>query len=154
MDMPCYTCTANEVLLDFEFESVGPNGCIKKMIRYSPVIIDKTIYFNLAFGDWDDQTKEINDQVISNNGDTEKILATVAKTVVSFLAYHRNAIIIAQGSTIARTRLYQMAISRNWSNISLYVHILGSIDNRWEKFRKGVNYEAFLVTLKNDNFTK
>jgi hypothetical protein len=44
--------------------------------------------FNLAFGDWDDEGMKINDRTRSNNGDRQKILATVATTVLDFLHYH------------------------------------------------------------------
>lgn len=41
-------------------------------------------YFNLGFGDLDLQTREINDEITTNNGDGPKVLATVVSTMDSF----------------------------------------------------------------------
>ena len=65
-------------------------------------------YFNLGFGDQDESTGKINDLTISNNSDTDRILATVAATILEFTAHFPDAIVYVKGSTPARTRLYQM----------------------------------------------
>jgi hypothetical protein len=62
--------------------------------------------YNLAFGDKDHSTGEIDDKVISNNGDSEKVLATVVATVYAFTDKYPETWIYATGSTKARTRLY------------------------------------------------
>lgn len=67
--------------------------------------------YNLAFGDKDPVTGEIGDRVVSNNGDIEKALATVAGAVFAFLDQHSEAWIFAAGSTSSRTRLYRMGIT-------------------------------------------
>lgn len=41
--------------------------------------------FNLAFGDWNSELQRIDDTKRSNNGDREKILATVAATAIDFV---------------------------------------------------------------------
>ena len=41
--------------------------------------------YNIAFGDKDNTTGNIDDTIISNNGDSEKVLATVAATVYAFI---------------------------------------------------------------------
>ncbi len=38
-------------------------------------------FYNLAFGDYDEISGEINDHKITNNGDSLVVLATVASTV-------------------------------------------------------------------------
>ena len=40
-----------ESLIEFEFESDGPKGKIKKIVSFSPHNSDGITYFNLAFGD-------------------------------------------------------------------------------------------------------
>lgn len=60
-------------------------------------------------GDIDTGSGEIDDLSVSNNQDTKKVLATVAKTVVDFIEQHPKAIVM-EGSTPARTRPYQMGI--------------------------------------------
>lgn len=44
-------------------------------------------------------TGEIDDTVISNNGDSEKVLATVVTTLYAFIYKHQNAMVYATGST-------------------------------------------------------
>ena len=49
---------------------------------------------------------------ISNNGDAEKILATVVAAVYAFYDQYPTVWILLTGSTASRTRLYQMAINK------------------------------------------
>lgn len=67
--------TRGEQLAVFEFVSIGPNGRINKLVQYTPTNY-KDLY-NLGFGDKNIDTGEIDDNAISNNGDSEKVLATV-----------------------------------------------------------------------------
>jgi hypothetical protein len=48
---------------------------VNKIIKFSETALKG--YYNLAFGDKDDETGEINDRIVSNNGDSEQVLATV-----------------------------------------------------------------------------
>jgi hypothetical protein len=51
MNLERYTFLTNESFVDFEFESYGPQGKIKKVVRYSPQNANGITYFNLGFGD-------------------------------------------------------------------------------------------------------
>ena len=110
MHLDRYDIKSGERLEVFEFNSTGPNGRIRKMIQYSPTNY-KDLY-NLGFGDKNMETGEIDDLVISNNADSEKVLATVVATIYAFTARHPQAMIYGTGSTKARTRLYRMGISK------------------------------------------
>ena len=134
--------------LVFEFISEGPNGKIKKAIRYSPLTVNGITYFNLGFGDMNEQTGQINDLAISNNNDRDRILATVAASVLDFTTHFPDAIIYVQGSTPARTRLYQIAILNKWEQVTGLFEVLGFINVGWESFAKNVNYHAFLCFRK------
>lgn len=79
-----YHFSTNDDYLNFEFESSGPNRKIKKFVRYSPQNEGGTTFFNLAFGHWNEETRELDDKAISNNKDSNKILGRVAATVVEF----------------------------------------------------------------------
>ena len=129
----------------FEFLSAGPKGTIKKVVQYK--LIGNNIY-NLGFGDWDEKAQTIRDKVRTNNEDRNKVLATVAFTVLDFMQFHLNAIVFAQGSTPARTRLYQMGIHANWYEISLLLDVQGFGKSGWEPFRQAENYKAFMVKAK------
>jgi hypothetical protein len=62
----------------FEFISSGKHGQIRKRILFQPTDIQGV--YNLAFGDLSPDG-EIDDQTISNNGDRDKILATIVRSV-------------------------------------------------------------------------
>ena len=81
----------------FEFTSEGEKGLINKIVRFQPTNL-KGLY-NLAFGDKDKLTGVIDDKVISNNGDSEKVLATVVATVYAFTDRYPDALIYVTGST-------------------------------------------------------
>lgn len=146
MDLPHYFLEFADNLNAFEFISDGPNGKIRKLIRYSKTNID--FVYNLAFGDMNVLTGEINDLSKSNNGDSEKILTTVAQTIYAFTKKYPESYIYIRGSTKSRTRLYQMGISKYQSDIKESFEIYGEINNIWESFRQGINYESFLVKRK------
>lgn len=118
-------------------------GPILKLISFSET--DLNGLFNLAFGDLDKKTGEINDSVISNNGDRDKILATIVASVYSFTNRYPTAWVYATGSTRARTRLYRMGITKYMVEIKNDFMIYGMRDSEWEMFEIGIAYEAFLV---------
>lgn len=153
MNLERYEYSTNETFLDFEFSSEGPNGKIKKVVRYSLQNANGITYFNLGFGDLNKVTGTIDDLAISDNKDRDKILATVAATVLEFTGHFPSAMVYAKGSTLARTRLYQMGIVANWEQIDDLLEIYGFAKGKWEKFTKNVNYEAFLVLRKSFKFT-
>ena len=143
MKLPRYALSADESLTTFEFISEGPKGLIPKLVQFSPTNI-KGIY-NLAFGDKDSQTGEIDDLVISNNADSEKILATVVATVYAFTDKYPGAWIYASGSTKARTRLYRRGISKYLDEVEQDFEILGEKSDDWQEFKKNVDYSGFMV---------
>lgn len=135
-----------EVSSDFtvyEFDSVGPRGKVRKVVIYSEFEIDN--YFNLGFGDKNVATGEFDDLIVTNNGDSDKVLSTVASTVITFTDQYPEAKVIIAGSTQARTRLYRISIGINLLAIKESFTILGLLHNSWEPFEKDVSYDAFLV---------
>ena len=93
-------------------------------------------------------TGEIDDIVISNNSDSEKVLVTVVATVYAFTDKYPGAMIYATGSTNARTRLYRMGIAKYFSEVTKDFEILGERNDDWETFRKNIDYDGFLVKRK------
>jgi len=106
--------------------------------------------FNLGFGDYDKTTGAIDDLSITDNGDSLKVLATVASTVYAFTDKYPESWIFATGSTSARTRLYRMGITNNIADIQTDFMVFGlrRVDNEWEEFIVGEDYDAFLITKK------
>lgn len=123
------------------FFSEGRNGRIEKAILYR--IFPGIGMYSLSFGDWDGQLRKIDDMVITDNGDTQKILATVASSVMLFMSQHSYATVFATGSTPSRTRLYQMGIRRHLMEISVKFEVEGFREGNWELFRPGRGMRDF-----------
>ncbi len=145
MNLDTYPVTSDASYRMHEFLSEGIFGTVKKIVLYE--IIYKDV-FNLSFGDWDETIQKIDDLRRSNNGDTGKVLATVAFTVLTFLKYHPGAILYIEGSTSSRTRLYQMEISRYWHIINHLLDIKGCYQGQWLPFERSKNFQAFMVKTK------
>jgi len=65
-------------------------------------------------------------------------LATVAETVIDFLAIYPHAAVFAEGSTASRTRLYQMNILAYWKEIEQASYIVqGYVKGSWQTFEIG-----------------
>jgi len=148
MKLPKYPLASSDSLMTFEFVSEGRKGLIHKLVRYQPTNL-KDVY-NLAFGDKNYTTGNIDDTVISNNSDSEKVLATVVATVYAFTDKYPNVWIYATGSTKSRTRLYRMGITKFLSEVNEDFEVLGELSDDWEAFKKDVEYEGFLVRRKNN----
>lgn len=132
----------------------------KKVVIYSKIEYPKyfglpsdTDVYNLGFGDFNEETGEINDEIVSRNGDTEKVLATVANTANEFWEEYPDSLLFFRGSQTEgekplRTRLYQMGINKYMNEISAIVDVFGFINDEWEEFQINKNYNAFLILRK------
>jgi hypothetical protein len=146
MKLDRYELKSGEQLEVFEFISVGTNRIVK-LVQYTPTNY-KNLY-NLGFGDKNAESGELDDTVISNNGDSEKVLATVVATVYAFTDKHKEALVYATGNTKVRTRLYRMGITKYLEEVKIDFEIFGETEQGWEEFSKDVEYNAFLVVRKN-----
>ena len=132
--------------MTYEFVSEGPKGRIVKLVKYTKNSL--LGFYNLGFGDKFGDSDDFDDKIVTNNGDTLKVLATVVATLYDFTDKHPNAVIIAKGSTSARTRFYRMGITNALDEINKDFYILGYLDEQWEKFKPNQNYSAFSITKK------
>jgi hypothetical protein len=103
--------------------------------------------YTLGFGDLIDNNK-VDYYSVSDNQDTDKILATVADSIVLFLEKHLKAQVIASGSTDSRTRLYQFKISKVLELLVDHYEIKGQSNDVWEDYEKNRNYSAFSINNK------
>jgi hypothetical protein len=139
-----YELKSSERQTIYEFVSVGRKGQIRKVIQYSNTNLKD--FYNLGFGDINESTSEIDDTVVSNNGDMPKVLATVAASTIAFTNEYPQAWIYATGSTDSRTRLYQRSVEKMFSEISKHFEVYGLFNNNWEEFiPKTKEYTAFLI---------
>lgn len=134
--------------LAYEFYSEGPKGRLRKAIWFRRVPKLGANVYNLAFGDYDALTDSIDDKVVSNNGDRDLVLQTVADAVVIFLERRPLAYVLIRGSSKSRIRLYQIGISFYWSEIKKRYEVLGKSEEIWQPFERGINYEEFVVFKK------
>jgi len=141
-----YQLSSSENSMSFLFTSEGPKGKIEKLILFQATHIKNV--FNLAFGDINTLTKEIDDSIVSNNGDSSKVLITVAAAVYTFTETNKQSLIYLKGSTRSRTRLYQMGISRYLQEKSRNFVILAEVKGDWVNFERQLNCESFLVSRK------
>ena len=117
----------------FTFFSEGPKCAIRKVIEFQQ-IGERDVY-NLAFGDaLAEDSNYFDDRSVSDNGDTEIILATVVAAVYLFFERYPHAIILAAGSTPARTRLYRMGIARYWQQAVMDFHLFGMVNESYTAF--------------------
>ncbi|HAK76455.1 MAG TPA: hypothetical protein DCM71_06005, partial [Runella sp.] len=83
-----------------------------------------------------------------DNGDFKKVFATVFQVLSTFLENHPLAIVVFYGSSLARTRLYQIAISRELEQLEERFVVKGLANFIFEPFVKNKPYEAFSFSLK------
>jgi hypothetical protein len=108
--------------------------------------------FNFGFGDYDPVTNDISDTTVSNNQDTDVIMGTLGSILYDFTNMFLEVAIFVQGTNRSRTRLYQMNINKHWERISPIFDVFGLSGERWEPYKKGVNYDAFLGRRKSASF--
>ncbi len=145
MDKPFYEFEILNDAFRFDFFSIGIEKKIPKTIVYQKTTLPN--YYNLTLADiLPDATLDVFSK--SNNGDMEKILATVIQTVIVFLAYHPNANIFFTGSTPGRTRLYQIVLSKEIAKAIISFDILGLFNDKLEQFETNKTYEGFVISKK------
>jgi hypothetical protein len=149
MNSQKYLYKSEEEFKVYSFYSEGVKGLIKKMVVFS--YTGENNIYNLGFGDYNSETKTIDDEIITNNGDSIKVLATVASTVYTFTEKYPSTLVFATGSNTIRTRLYRMGITNNLEEVKVDFEVFGlRVDNSsWEEFISGEDYEAFIVKRKN-----
>ncbi|MDB5211610.1 MAG: hypothetical protein JWQ30_2437 [Sediminibacterium sp.] len=129
----------------FEFSSIGRRGIILKRIEFTSTGLNGV--FNLAFGDIGIDG-EIDDNCISNNGDRNKILATVVDVVLKYTEKYPDRFIFFTGNSPARTRLYRMAITAHLEDLSGVFDIFISVRDDIMPFQKNTNVNSFLIKRK------
>ena len=148
MDLERYEYLTIRTYKEYEFYSEGPKGRIRKAVRFRLMPAKGGLCYNLNFGDWNEETESVNHYSVTNNGDAEKVLATVAAIVLNFMTIFPEAWVYAEGSSMARTRRYQMGINKLWHEIEKIADVYGATGNAWEPFQKNITYYAFLITRK------
>jgi len=130
----------------FEFTSSGPKGEIRKIIQFTATKAHRV--FNLAFGNIREDGS-IDDVTTNDNKDRDKILATIASVVVEFTERYPDRYVFFTGSSAERTRLYRMALTINYEELSETFQIWGLREtDGFEPFVIRRNYAGFLIKRK------
>ena len=146
MNLEKYALKSEKDLTVFEFMSEGPKGTIQKLIQFQETNEPGT--YNLAFGDRNHDTGDIDDLAVSSNGDTDKVLATVVAALYTFFDRYPDAFVYATGSTAARTRLYRMGVTRYYQEMQQDFYLFGQIGDDFQEFENGTAYTGFLAQRK------
>ena len=146
MNLDRYEFEVNKFSTEFTFISEGRLGRIEKSIQYE--VMNGEVY-NLGFGDKNPTTGEIDDTIVTNNGDMTKILATVAFSMYIFTNNNPNAWIYVTGSSQSRIRLYRMAINKYIEEINKDFIVYTSLeDEEWYPFEPNTTNQQFLIRRK------
>jgi hypothetical protein len=135
----------------FTFSSKGRHGEIIKIVRFEEVVWLKNT-FNLALGTISSDGEE-DFESLTNNGDRNKVLATVAIIISKFIETHPRTSIYIAGSDIRRTLLYQRAIAYAYEELIQIFNIFGDVSpssekSEFEVFDKLKIYNGFLIRKK------
>ncbi|GAB3800820.1 hypothetical protein GCM10028819_26880 [Spirosoma humi] len=144
MTHPFYDFAVSEKAVRFDFVSVGVK-IIPKVIIFD--FIYEPNIFNLVLADIL-PNGEIDIKTISDNGDRNKILATVAQAIVLFFDAHPDAWVLFTGSTPARTRLYRIAIHLELHTVVNQFNVYGISNGQLERFQPNRPYDRFAFSKK------
>lgn len=144
MNQPFYSFTIYEETRRFNFESIG-KFTLEKVVLFSatsePNLYQLSLADVLEDGSLDYFT-------VSNNGDRDKILATVIQIIIAFFEQYPDSVVAFTGSTPSRTRLYQIALARELHLINERFDVKGLNENGFENFRSNQIYDGFVISLK------
>lgn len=152
MDITPYKVTEIAPLV-FSFISEGEKGKVEKLVKFQP--FQKYLgVFNLAFGDRkSEETLEIDDKNITNNGDIIKVIATVIQTIPRFFAKNSNATLIFSGSDSKRMNLYHRILRGHYKEFEKDFIISGIEEDSdiISLFEPSKRYQFFLIEKINEN---
>jgi hypothetical protein len=104
--------------------------------------------YNLALLDFDPGSQQYSDITVTDNGDMPQVLATVIEVVRIFLEANPDKALYFEGNTLAKTRLYQIAISRVYNELESDLVVYGMKDSIWHRYEPNISFESFLVEKK------
>lgn len=130
----------------YEFFSIGKKGAILKRIEFK--VTDYENVYSLRFGDVN-LDGELDDLIISDNGDKDKVIVTVIQVISTYLEYYPDRFVYFSGSTKERTRLYRIIISTNYADFTKKFNVFSQTDTGMIPFQKNIEAKGFLIHRKN-----
>ncbi|GAB2548464.1 DUF6934 family protein [Spirosoma aerophilum] len=145
MNEPAYPFDVSNDALNYQFTSVGKEHTISKRIQFTP-FPDNALLYNLALGDVMPDGN-LDDSIISNNQDLNRVMATVFRAILSFFDRYPSKLVYFQGSDEAgiRTRLYRVLITRELDKATELFTIYGcDASKSIEEFTPNRDYTGFI----------
>lgn len=127
----------------YEFVSVGPQGNVTKLAAFTPT--KNAVTFNFAFGDLLPDCGEPDDRVVTNNGDTMKVMATLARIVNWYTEEYPDRWVYFRGRTKTLNRLFRMAINMQTVETLLEYKIYAACGREVLPFRKDVDFDGIFL---------
>ncbi len=127
----------------FYFVSEGSRGRILKLIHFTPTRYKR---WNLAFGDY--RNGYLDDQVVSNNDDLQKIMKTIIQAAYDFCEIYPERSIEIVPVDEKRKTLYNAIVRRNFETFSKSFVIKGEKGKRLFAYNPKENYDAFVFRRK------
>jgi len=127
-----------------DFVSVGHRGEIIKRIEFNRTY--RPEIFSLSLSDIRKRARDTRSR--SNNGDRDKILATVVYAIDIYTQRYPERWIHLAGNTKQKTRLYRMTIGLNLAELSKRFYIYAQINDEIRLFSVNMPVDSFLVKRK------
>lgn len=138
----------------FTFISVGDRE-ITKVIKYDNINVTFTNeigksfeIFNLGFGDLNPDTSEIEDKVVSSNGDALIVFNTVLNSIPKFITSRESAGITVRGSDDRRHKIYHRYLSNNIEKFNNDYSFYGIKEGKVEQFQMNLIYDDLVILPK------
>ena len=128
----------------YAFESVGEQGTVTKIVQFK--FLGDNVW-NLGFADLKNDGS-IDGLVVTNNQDVHKVLRTVAKIAIDFLAQYPDSILQIIPAEEKRKRVYNGLFRKYFTEIDTFFNIFGIFDEQEEVYTPFQFYDKFKITSK------
>lgn len=129
------------------FVSTGKQGDVYKGVLFQP--LPDYNRFNLAMGDINLQSGQIEFEELTGNGDARKVFATIAEIVNEYTAIYPEREIFVSGNTDDKKRSYSFMIAWYLEEITEDFDVWEAEEGgEFEAFEKDKAYDAILVKRK------
>jgi hypothetical protein len=136
---------------EYTFLSTGKRGTVEKRVRFDPLPNEPSI-FNLVLFDIVDGIR--HDDTITDNGDTSKVLGTVAAIVHDLFVNNRDVLgVVGVALDPIRGRLYKRELIIGHAYIANHyevkgLFITGNSITGYESVISSKNYPGYLILRK------
>jgi|GEM_PF-5546426 len=125
---------------------MGKQGNVLKLTAFQRM---QEHLYNMALVDYDLETEEGNDSIVTNNQDMPKVLATVARILFDFLTCLPHVAVLIEANSEIKKKLYNRLIKNNLQSIPIDCEVLGVLPNEETELFAENDYHAIIIRNKN-----